>query len=131
MITIPTIILIISLVGITLLFMLKRWELQSRKVFLPVARAKTDILALKMTAKIRSLQRIIPGMGSHISRQITHHTAYHTSAIALKLTQVVEGKLLRFVNMIKGKGVIKDGRVASQYLRDVSAHREHTGNDRM
>ena len=131
MITIPTIVLIVSLTGIVLLFMLKRWELQSRKVYLPVARAKTDIFALKMAAKAHSFVRIMPGVSSHVSRQITHHTAYHTSAIALKLVQVVEEKLLRFINMIKGKGVIKDDRVASQYLRDVSEHRGRNPGDKI
>ena len=131
MITIPIIVFIASLAGIVLLFMLKRWELQSRKIYLSVARAKTDIFTLKLAEKTRSLMRTIPGAGSHVSRQITHHIAYHTSAIVLKLIQAVEGKLLKFINMIKGKGVVKDDRVASQYLRDVSDHRGRNLGDKM
>ena len=126
---IPSIILIVSLVGFFILFYIKRWELKSGRVFIQRLHLKTDELVEQVSTDIRLIGRSIPGLGFHVSRHVTHHTAYHVSTIALKVLKIVENKLLLFVNMIKGKGVVKKDREASKYLKRVIEHKNNINNN--
>lgn len=125
---ISSIILIISLTGLFILFVIKRWETKMNRVFLPGLHLSADELVIQVAADIKLIGRSIPGLSFHFSRHVTHYTAYHVSTIALRVLKVVERRLLLFVNMIKGKGVVREDREASQYLRRVSEHKNSISN---
>lgn len=126
---IPSIILIVSLVGFFILFYIKRWEFKSGRVFLQRLHLKTDGLVEQVSTDAKLIGRSIPGLSFHVSRHVTHHTAYHISTIALKVLKVVENRLLLFVNMIKGKGVVRENREASKYLKRVTEHKNSINNN--
>lgn len=119
------IVFLIAFTGLTVLISLKHWELKRGQTFLPVFRRKVDNFAL---VSIVVLKNHIPQKSKYFGERVAHHTAYHTSAAALKAVQGIEKQLLGFLNMIKGRGVVQSGGSASEYLQSVSEHKRYSDN---
>ncbi len=66
----------------------------------------------------------VPDTSKKVSRDVTTHVAFHTSDALLKGVRATEKQLTRFSNMVKGQREIRNGRTASTYLQDVSAHKK-------
>jgi hypothetical protein len=100
----------------------KNWEIKAGKTVLREVRFKADKIVAGWFIFVRSH---IPTKGKHLSKEITHHTAYHISYVALGGVKFAERKLVRIINFIKGKGVIKKDRTASHYMKNVSKFERH------
>jgi len=86
------------------------------------ARFKADKAVASWSTFVKSH---IPTKGKHLSKEITHHTAYHVSHAALGVVKFAEGKLVRIINFIKGKGVVRKDRNTSHYMKNVSEYERH------
>ena len=116
------IVFIFSLIGIIVLLSLKHWEQKRGRTFFSVFRFKADVFVIDSKAALRNR---LPSESKRLSRQAVHYTIYHLSTVLLQVVQYIEKRLLRFINMIKGRGEIKKGGSVSFYLKNVSEHKNH------
>lgn len=104
------------------MFAVKNWEIKAGKTLLREVRFKADMVVAKSIIFIKSNA---PTKGRVISKELTHHTAYHISHIALACVHFAERRLIRVINFIKGKGIVKKDRTASHYMKNVSEYERH------
>lgn len=109
----------IAIVG---MIAMKNWEIKAGKTVLREARFKADKAVVSWFIFVKSH---IPTKGKSLSKEITHHTVYHVSQVALRGVKFAEKKLVRIINFIKGKGVVKKDRTASHYMKNVSQYERH------
>lgn len=100
----------------------KNWEIKAGKTILREKRFKADKIVAGWFTTFKSH---IPTKGKHLSKEITHHTAYHVSHAALGGVKFAEKKLVRIINFIKGKGVVRKDRTTSHYMKNVSGFKRH------
>jgi len=111
--------LAVSILGILGLVALKGWEHSSGRVLFPTVRSRADAMVLRAAAFVKTVPRRV----HDILEYITHHGLYQISRTALLLLRVAERRLMRVVNMIKGKGVVTRKGTNSTFLRDVAEHK--------
>jgi hypothetical protein len=104
------------------MLVVKNWEIKAGKTLLREIRFKADRTVAKWTTFFKSH---LPTRGRVISKELTHNTAYHISHIALAVVHFAERKLIRIINFIKGKGVVKKDAAASHYMKNVSQYERH------
>ncbi|MBT3282739.1 hypothetical protein HON59_00695 [bacterium] len=112
----------ISFIAIVGMIAIKNWEIKRGVTLLRDARFKADKAVASWSTFVKSH---IPTKGKHLSKEITHHTAYHVSHAALGVVKFAEGKLVRIINFIKGKGVVRKDRNTSHYMKNVSEYERH------
>jgi hypothetical protein len=112
----------IAFVAIVGMIAMKNWEIKKGVTLWRGARFKADKVVVRWFLFVRSH---IPAKGKRLSKEITHHTAYHISHIALGVVKFAERKLIRIINFIKGKGVVNKNRIASHYMKNVSEFERH------
>lgn len=100
----------------------KNWEIKSGITVFRKFRFKADRVVAKWFIFVKSH---MPTEGKHLSKEITHHTAYHVSRTALAVVRFAERKLIRIINFIKGKGIVRKDGTASHYLKNVSEYERH------
>ena len=100
----------------------KNWEVKKGRTMLRDFRFKADRIVAEWFTFIKGN---IPTQGKHLSKEITHHTVYHVSHVALDVVKFMEKKLIRIINFIKGRGVVKKQGQASHYLKNVSKYERH------
>jgi hypothetical protein len=112
----------IAFLAIVGMIAFKNWEIKAGKTVLREVRFKADKIVAGWFTIFKSH---IPTRGKHLSKEITHHTAYHVSHAALGVVKFAEGKLVRIINFIKGRGVVKKDRTASHYMKNVAEFERH------
>jgi uncharacterized membrane protein YidH (DUF202 family) len=125
---ITTITFISASVGIAVLVLLKHFEMKAGRTFFHSIRFKADTFIARTGLLIH---RHVPTIGKKISKHVAHHTAYHTSSIVLMIVQFMERRLLRLVNLIKGKGVVKKNGSASFFLKHISEHKKNSDREKI
>ena len=100
----------------------KNWEIKAGKTIFRDVRFKADKVVASWITFIKSH---VPTRGKKLSKEITHHAAFHFSHFALSIVKFIERKLIRIINFIKGKGVVKKDRIASHYMKNVSEYERH------
>ncbi|MEK7589745.1 MAG: hypothetical protein AAB475_00630 [Patescibacteria group bacterium] len=113
----------VAFIAIVGMIAFKNWEIKAGKTILRNARFKADKVVVEWFIALKSH---IPTKGKHLSKEITHHTAYHISHFALGGVKFAERKLIRVINFIKGKGVVNKNGNASHYLKNVSKYERHS-----
>ncbi|MFQ5661791.1 MAG: hypothetical protein ACE5F2_00865 [Candidatus Paceibacteria bacterium] len=108
------------------MLVVKNWEVRAGKTLWSDFRFKADRKVAKWTTILKSH---LPTRGRVISKELTHNTAYHVSHAALACVHFAERKLIRVINFIKGKGVVKKDAAASSYLKNVSKYERHPERD--
>ena len=111
-----------ALIAIVSMITFKNWEIRAGKTILREKRFKADKIVANWFTMFKSH---LPTRGRKLSKEITHHTAYHISHFALSGVKFIERKLIRIINFIKGKGIIKKDRKASHYMKNVSKYERH------
>ena len=109
----------IAIVG---MIVFKGWEIKAGKTLHRDFRFKADRAVAKWTTLLKSH---LPTRGRVISKELSHNVAYHVSHAALSGVHFAERKLIRIINFIKGKGVVKKDRTTSHYLKNVSKYERH------
>jgi hypothetical protein len=104
----------------------KNWELKAGKTLARDFRFKADRVVAKWTT---ILQSHLPTRGRVLSKELSHNVAYHVSHAALAGVHFAERKLVRVINFIKGRGVVKKDAAASDYLKNVSEYARHPERD--
>jgi len=123
----PVIILGVSLTGITLLIALKEIEYKRRKTFALSLRQRADRRVLRL---VNFFQIHLPTLSRKVWQQMLHHFALHLGTFFLKVVRFVENRLVRFINIIKGKGVIKKKGSASFFIQNVLEHKSELRRER-
>lgn len=113
---------IFAFLAIVGMLAIKNWELKAGKTLFRDVRFKADKAVAKWATILKSH---VPRNGKIISKELTHNAAYHISHVALAGVHFAERKLIRVINFIKGKGVVKKDRTASHYLKNVSQYERH------
>lgn len=111
-----------SFIAIVSMIAFKNWEIKAGKTLWRGSRFKADKIVARWLTVLKSH---IPTTGKRFSKEITHHTAYHISYIALSGVKFMERKLIRIINFIKGRGIVKKDRTASHYMKNVSEYERH------
>ena len=114
-----TIPLALSMVGLLALFAVKEWEHSSGKIFFPGFRKRADMWVLDLY----TLFRTIPKYTRDALEYLAHYGAYQGSRTALLLLRMVERRLMRLLNMIRGKGVVTKRETPSTFLRHVTEYK--------
>jgi hypothetical protein len=104
------------------MFTVKSWELKAGKTLFRDFRFKVDKITVRLIIFLKSY---MPTRGRLISKELTHNAAYHISHIALFGVHYLERKLIKIINFIKGKGVVKKDRTTSHYMKNVSLYERH------
>ena len=104
------------------MLVVKNWEMKAGKTLKRNFRFKADKAVAKWTTFLKSH---LPTRGRVISKELSHNIAYHVSHVALAGVHFAERKLIRIINFIKGKGIVKKDRTASHYLKNVSEYKRH------
>lgn len=112
----------IAFIAIVGMIAIKNWEIKRGITLFRDVRFKADKAVVLWFTFVKSH---IPTRGRHLSKKITHHTAYHVSHAALGGVKFAERKLVRIINFIKGKGVVRKDRTASHYMKNVSEYERH------
>jgi hypothetical protein len=113
--------------GLAGLILMKHFEMKAGKTILRAFRFKADTAVAAADLYVR---RHVPTFGKKMSKQVAHQTAYHTSSVVLRIVQFMERRLLRFINLIKGKGVVKKNGSASFFLKHISEHKKNSDRER-
>lgn len=100
----------------------KNLEIKAGKTILREKRFTADRIVANWFMIFKSH---IPTKGKRLSKEITHHTAYHISHTALGGVKFAEKKLIRIINFIKGKGVVRKDGETSHYMKNVSKFKRH------
>ena len=111
--------LVVSIVGLFGLLALKEKEQSRGKVFFPGFRKQADLWVLNLYA----LFHAIPKHVRDVTRRLVHHGVYQGSRTALLLLRVIERRLMKLLNLIRGKGVITKGESSSAFLKHVAEHK--------
>jgi hypothetical protein len=111
-----------ALVAIVGMIAFKNWEIKEGRTILHKARFNADRVVASWFTFVRSH---LPTRGRKLSKEITHHAAFHFSHFALSGVKLMERKLIRVINFIKGKGVVKKDRTTSHYMKNVSEFERH------
>lgn len=100
----------------------KNWELKAGKTVFREIRFKADRIVFSFFIFIKSH---LPIRGKKFSKEIIHHSIFYFSHFALSGVKFLEKRLIRLINFIKGRGVIKKERNTSDYLKNVSKYERH------
>lgn len=118
---VPVVSFFVSAVLIALLFVLRHTEIKRERRFLPLVRERFDGVAERVVVYLsRRLPRQIAGVGGYI---VIHITDIFSSTL-LHGIRFVEGKLHRFVRVVRGRKHVKMGEPTSSYFHDVRNHKE-------
>ena len=118
--------LFVSLSGIAGLLFLKSFERRRGVTLFADARAKADSFVVETAQKAAVHIPRLFWQSVHGARAWAEH---HGGALLENLAHFAERKLLRFVNMVKGRReVSKRNGTASAYLKDVVEHRDGLRN---
>lgn len=111
----------LSLAALSAFLFLKEWELRKSRVLAPAFRAQADALVLSATARLTHHRlQVRPGLVKHLLRELAHEV----TVLLLRVVHIVERQLLGVVNMIKGKGTVRHGATASEFLRQMSEQKK-------
>ena len=113
------ILLVVSIVGLFSLLALKEKEQSKGKVFFPSFRKQADLWVLNLYALFHD----IPKHVWDVTRRLAHHGAYQSSRTALLLLRIVEQRLMKLLNLIRGKGVVTKREPPSTFLKHVAEHK--------
>lgn len=117
----PAVTLGVSLIGLIAFLMFKRVEVRRDIGWYTRVRGTLDVYAARATHVLFK----IPTVLRRILFDIGHWVVYHVSHASLTAVRFVERKLLRFVNMVKGRGDVNRKRGhASLFLKHVVEHRD-------
>lgn len=97
---------------------IKDWEIKAGKTIFAKIRFKADIFIAKYLIILKSYTQA--NSGRYFSKEIIHYSAYYISHIALSCARLAERKLIKIINFIKGRGIIKKKGQVSSYLKDVA-----------
>lgn len=117
----PTVTFGISLLGILGVLAFKRWDVSHNPLWYRRVRERLDARALTLFRFLR----FIPKRAMRIALILSHALVCRVSEWSLSAVRFLERKLLRFVNMVKGRGDInrKKGST-SLFLRNVVEYRD-------
>lgn len=100
----------------------KNWELKAGKTVFREIRFKADKVVFSFFTFIKSH---LPTKGKRFSKEVAHHSIFYFSHFALSGVKFLERKLVRLIDFIKGRGVVKKERNTSDYLKNVSEYERH------
>lgn len=111
----------ISLLGLIAFLFFKRWEVRQEDATL--YRQKRTVLD-HLVVRLGKRLSVIPHFLRDFLLHAFHAIVFHVSAFVLRVVRFVERRLLRFVNMVRGKREIhhKKGS-ASLFLTSISEER--------
>lgn len=111
----------ISVFGIGSLFVLKNWELRRGSIPGTTLRASTDAHVVV----VAGWARLVPIKLQATARTFLAQSIFHVSAIMLRVVHFAERKLIRVINLVKGRGDVttKKGS-ASFFLQNVATYKE-------
>jgi hypothetical protein len=113
---------VFAFLAIISMLVVKNWEVKAGKTLHSDFRFKADRAVAKWTVIFKSH---LPTKGRVILKEVSHNIAYYVSHVALAGVHFAERKLIRVINFIKGKGVVRKDRTASHYLKNVSEYEKH------
>jgi hypothetical protein len=116
----------ISLIGIGMLFLLKRWETEAGRVLAPAWRKEADYRALALKDKLFHLRRDlarIPPIALLYCRYLVHEGALGFAAFA----RMSEGYAHRLADLVSHKHTFVPRETKSEFLRQVSEHKNGAG----
>lgn len=113
---------IFALFAIIGMIAFKNWEIKAGITVFREFRFKADRITILWSSFVKGN---IPTEGKHLSKKIMHNTVYYISHAALAVVRFAEQKLVRIINFIKGKGIVKKDRTTSHYLKNVSEYDRH------
>lgn len=111
--------LALSILGLLGIFLVKEWEQSSGKMLFPGFRKRADTRTLDLYVLIRA----IPKRTKVTLLYLVHHSVYQGSRTALLLLRIVERRLMKLLNMIRGKGVVTKREPPSTFLKHVAEHK--------
>lgn len=111
----------ISILGIVALVAGKHWERRRGTVPGSALRNFIDAKVVFAATKIQG----VPDMARGHARGLTKELIFHLSAALLRLVQFVERKLIRIINLVKGRRDINTKKgSASFFLQNVSTYKD-------
>lgn len=100
----------------------KNWELRAGKTIFREIRFKADRIVFSFFTFIKSH---LSTKGKSLSNEVIHHTIFYFSHFALNCIKFLEKKLIRLINFIKGRGILKKERNTSVFLKNISEYERH------
>lgn len=117
------IVFLFALLGIIVLFGLKRWELSHERVIAPALRHRGDIRALQVKdlalAARKDLAKLPPQIVL-VGRVIIHEAALSFAALA----RLLERQAHRLADFVSHKRGFERRQTRSEFLKKVSEHKE-------
>jgi hypothetical protein len=114
-----------SFLGILLLFLFKEWEMRHPVNWYRSARARADrkvVVLGKILGRLPTSSRVF-------LVRFLHRALYRLSEVMLLIIRWIERRLLRLINMIKGRGEInKEKGSVSLFLASIAASDEKEKN---
>ena len=121
-------IFLVSLLGIVLLFALKYWEARRAALFAPALRARADVKAQALKARLLRLradaEHFLPTVARVISG-IIHVAALSAAAAA----RGIERELHRLADMVSHKRNFQPRERQNDFLKQVSDHKNGNGGE--
>lgn len=111
----------VSAVLMAVLIMLKRFELRAGHRYFSGLRDKLDRTAIRLWHFSSST---LPRILLRLARYVVICSIDLLSSGLLRFVRLMEGKLNRFVVMVKGKKELNRKGSSSAYLQDVASHKE-------
>jgi len=111
--------LTLSVLGLLGIFLVKEWEQSSGRILFPGFRKRADARTLDLYAQVQA----IPKRTKVMLLYLAHHSIYQSSRTALLLLRIVERRLMKLLNMIRGKGVVTKREPPSTFLKHVAEHK--------
>ncbi|HEY4517523.1 MAG TPA: hypothetical protein VJI74_01375 [Candidatus Paceibacterota bacterium] len=91
-------------------------------MFFPGLRAKADALVLSYTTGLHSLT---PRPRKDLAKHMLREGAHSGTVLLLHGVHFLERKLLRLINMIKGRGASTHPTTASEFLKSVAESKQN------
>lgn len=116
------ILFVISVTGIVALIVFKNWEQRRGSAPGAALRARIDARVAVLGGWLKSVPLYFKEHSKVLSAQII----FHLSAIMLRIVHFAERKLIRVINLVKGRGDVttKKG-AASFFLQNVATYKEN------
>ncbi|OGG48128.1 hypothetical protein A3D66_00795 [Candidatus Kaiserbacteria bacterium RIFCSPHIGHO2_02_FULL_50_9] len=100
---------------------LKHWELRRGRVLISKFRAKADALVLHYAKRLFALA---PNPRPDLAKHLLREAAHSLTILLLRGLHFLERRLLKVVNMIKGRGTPARNDSVSEFLRSVSESKQ-------
>ncbi|MCW9054589.1 MAG: hypothetical protein OQJ98_01235 [Candidatus Pacebacteria bacterium] len=116
-----------SFAGIVLLVAFRLWELQRGARVAQRVRAHVDEW---VDATGRSVRARIPTLDHSSIARVFHVLMHYSALILLALLKMLEKKIFRVLEYVRGRRKVSRGVTNSDFLKSVSAHKQSLGKER-